>query len=175
MVYIRERLIADYYLLEVFMGKRLIIGPFEWHYAKLVDKQGNFISWASDIEIAQYLGLELDSLNRRGTTVDLQVPYAEKGDAKYLGSKWDAYQKVWYTDLSNPKLGDIMDKHPTWIGVAALDRCDSFSEVAMVYTTAAIEAFCVFQTAQPRQMSGLEHDVCMFERSDAARRCVDVW
>jgi hypothetical protein len=29
--------------------------------------------------------------------IDLQVPFAEKEDAKLLGARWDAEKKVWYT------------------------------------------------------------------------------
>lgn len=73
------------------------------HYAKIIchtcgDK---FVSWASKDEIVHIL-------KRITSTVDLQVPYIEKDQAKKLGAKWDVQRKIWYTDLYNPKLKDLV-------------------------------------------------------------------
>ena len=37
-------------------------------------------------------------LNRVEMRTNLQVPFAEKDDAKRLGARWDAARKVWYVE-----------------------------------------------------------------------------
>lgn len=124
---------------------KILIGPFGVHYAKVVDDDGNYIKWASLDEVEHHLYKELNSLNRRGTSIDMSVPYNEKNEAKKLGAQWDPYKKVWYTNQDNPKLDDILAKYPHWISVQAIDYCERHANTPQVHTNEALEDFLAFQ------------------------------
>lgn len=56
----------------------------------------------------------IDGLKRAFTTptrIDLDVPYAAKDEAKYLGAKWDPHKKVWFI-LSNQNTERFMQWIP---------------------------------------------------------------
>jgi hypothetical protein len=124
---------------------KLLIGPFGVHYAKIVDDDGNYIKWASLDAVEHHICKEFDSLNRRGTSIDMSVPYNEKNEAKKLGAQWDPYKRVWYTNQDNPKLDDILVKYPHWISVQAIDYCERHANTPLVYTNEALEDFRAFQ------------------------------
>lgn len=124
---------------------KLLIGPFGVHYAKIVDDDGNYIKWASLDEVEHHICKEFNSLNRRGTSIDMSVPYNEKNEAKKLGAHWDPYKKVWYTNQDNPKLDDILVKYPHWISVQAIDYCERHVNTPLVHTNEALEDFRAFQ------------------------------
>ena len=47
-------------------------------------------------------------LRQQVRRVDLDVPYAERGEAKALGAKWDRERKTWYAELKGgAPLGDL--------------------------------------------------------------------
>lgn len=124
---------------------KLLIGPFGVHYAKIVDDDGNYIKWASLDEVEHHICKEFNSLNRRGISIDMSVPYNEKNEAKKLGAHWDPYKKVWYTNQDNPKLDDILVKYPHWISVQAIDYCERHVNTPLVHTNEALEDFRAFQ------------------------------
>lgn len=124
---------------------KILIGPFGVHYAKVVDDDGSYIKWASLDEVEHHLYKELNSLNRRGTSIDMSVPYNEKNEAKKLGAQWDPYKKVWYTNHDNPKLDEMVSAHPNWISVQAIDYCERHANTPLVHTNEALEDFLAFQ------------------------------
>jgi hypothetical protein len=128
------------------MNTRLEIGPFGVHYAKIVDENGKYVKWASDNDILFRLSRDLFTLNRRGTSIDLKVPYEERKEAKKLGAYWDAYKKVWFTYLDNPKLDKLTD-NAKWFTNEALDYCLKHKDTEMVHSNTELDKFIQFQHA----------------------------
>ena len=125
---------------------RLQIGPFGVHYAKIVDENGKYVKWASNDEIIHHLTRTFPSLNRRGTSIDLKVSYAEKDKAKALGAQWDPLDKVWYIDASNQKgMGDILAQYPHWYTTEAIEKYESYKDEPLIHTNEELDIFRVFQ------------------------------
>lgn len=157
---------------------RLEIGPFGVHYAKIVDEKGKYVKWASNDEVEQHIFREINSLNRRGSSFDMSVPFSEKNEAKKLGAQWDPYKKVWYTKQDNPMLNDILTKYPNWISVRSVDLCERYANEPMVYTNEALEQFRAYQKSQGHNMDGYDDYVSEYElererekkKAEAARK-----
>ncbi len=129
------------------MTNKLLIGPFGAHYAKIVDKDGKYVSWASDTAIMRHLTISLLSLNRRGNTIDLQVEYSEKDKAKKLGAKWDSYKKVWFVELDNPHIDQILAQ-TNWITEFALEFCEKHKDTQPVHSSDEILRYLQFRVNQ---------------------------
>lgn len=126
---------------------RIIIGPFGAHYAKLVDSNGKYIKWADDHNIMKHLTRKLVSLNRRGTSIDLNVPFAENQKAKSLKAKWDYYKNVWFVELDNPNIDKILNE-TSWITVDALEFCESHKDTKPVYSSDEVLHYLQFRVNQ---------------------------
>ena len=126
---------------------KLLIGPFGAHYAKMVDKDGKYVSWANDATIMHNLTMRLISLNRRGTTIDLKVTFSEKNSAKKLGAKWDPYTKVWYLELDNPHIDQILAQ-TSWITECALEFCENHKDTPLITSSDELLRYLQFRVNQ---------------------------
>jgi hypothetical protein len=126
---------------------KLVIGPFGVHYAKIVDENGKYIKWATDEQILYELSRETWTLNRRGSTIDLKIPFTDKNNAKKLGARWDDFNKCWYVCLDNTNI-DYMIHNTSWITEDAILYCANNQDTPKVETNKALERYMKHRVQQ---------------------------
>lgn len=132
----------------------IIFGPFGKHYAKEVCVTCNqaFVSWRSEAHLLQVLENELISINRRGTSIDLNVPFHNKNEVKKLGAKWDSHKRVWYVESNSPNIKQLAK----WITHEAINLYEANQNTPKVHSTPELQRYWEYKNEQSHQQYLLE-------------------
>lgn len=132
----------------------IIFGPFGNQYAKEICLKCNnaFVSWRSEGHLLQVLEDELTSLNRRGTSIDLNVPFHNKDQVKKLGAKFDGHKRVWYVESTSPNIKELAK----WITHEAIDLYEANQNTPKVKSTPELQRYWEYKDSQLESMIAIE-------------------